>query len=134
MRSSRRTRRSTGRPQPPPEAQASFLLAPAEPCETCERGVARRSERAVSRIGSAPPSGAAVPARRGSAGTHHARSLQCAPMIDRDDVAKFQFAGQDLPWLLDLWARTQPDRPVLIWEPKSGKERRWTYREFNDEV
>ena len=55
-------------------------------------------------------------------------------MIDRDSVAKFQFAGQDLPWLLDLWARTQPDRPLLIWEPKGGPERRWSYREFNDEV
>jgi crotonobetaine/carnitine-CoA ligase len=55
-------------------------------------------------------------------------------MIDPNDVAKFQFAGQDLPWLLDLWTRTQPDRPLLVWEPKSGAERRWTYREFSDEV
>ncbi|MBM4246203.1 MAG: AMP-binding protein, partial [Deltaproteobacteria bacterium] len=31
-------------------------------------------------------------------------------------------------------ARTQPDRPLLIWEPRGGPERRWTYREFNDEV
>lgn len=55
-------------------------------------------------------------------------------MIDRDAVAKFQFAGQDLPWLLDLWARTRPDHPLLVWEPKSGKERRWSYKEFNDEI
>lgn len=55
-------------------------------------------------------------------------------MMDRDAVAKFQFAGQDIPWLLDLWARTKPDHPLLVWEPKSGEERRWTYQEFNDEI
>ena len=55
-------------------------------------------------------------------------------MMDRDTVARFQFAGQDIPWLLDLWARTKPDHPLLIWEPKSGEERRWTYKEFNDEI
>ncbi len=55
-------------------------------------------------------------------------------MMDRDRVAKFQFAGQDVPWLLDLWARTKPDHPLLIWEPKNGEERRWSYREFNEEI
>jgi len=55
-------------------------------------------------------------------------------MMDRDRVAAFQFAGQDLPWLLRLWARTKPDHPLLIWEPKSGAERRWTYREFDEET
>lgn len=55
-------------------------------------------------------------------------------MIDRDAVARFQFAGQDLPWLLDLWTRTQPDRPLLVWEPKSGQARTWTYLQFSDEV
>ncbi len=55
-------------------------------------------------------------------------------MMDRDQSAAFQFAGQDLPWLLDLWARTKPDHPVLIWEPRSGAERRWSYREFAEET
>ena len=55
-------------------------------------------------------------------------------MIDQDSAQSFQFAGQDLPWLLDLWTATRPDHPLLIWEPKDGRERRWTYREFNEEI
>ena len=55
-------------------------------------------------------------------------------MIDQDSAQSFQFAGQDLPWLLDLWTATRPDHPLLIWEPKDGQERRWTYREFNEEI
>ena len=52
-----------------------------------------------------------------------------------DDVAnEFQFAGQDVPWLLSQWATTTPDKPVLIWEPRSGKSRTWTYKEFYDQV
>ena len=52
-----------------------------------------------------------------------------------DDVTNdFQFAGQDVPWLLALWATNSPDKPVLIWEPRSGNTRTWTYKEFYDQV
>jgi crotonobetaine/carnitine-CoA ligase len=50
--------------------------------------------------------------------------------IDADKVAQFQFAGQDIPWLLEQWVEAQPDKPLLIWEPRSGQERTWTYAEF----
>ncbi|NNE72161.1 MAG: acyl--CoA ligase, partial [Acidimicrobiales bacterium] len=42
----------------------------------------------------------------------------------------FQFAGQDIPWLLSHWAKNKPDHPFLIWEPKNGAGRQWTYSEF----
>jgi carnitine-CoA ligase len=43
---------------------------------------------------------------------------------------RFQFAGQDIPWLLASWAESQPDKTFLIWEPKSGGTTSWTYAEF----
>lgn len=51
-------------------------------------------------------------------------------MLDPERTTRFQFAGQDLPWLVEHWARVKPDHPFLVWEPKSGAERRWTYAEF----
>jgi carnitine-CoA ligase len=50
--------------------------------------------------------------------------------MDDRQAAEFQFAGQDLPWLLRSWAESQPDKTLLIWEPRSGEPRRWTYAEF----
>ena len=47
-------------------------------------------------------------------------------MFDQDRLARFQFAGQDIPWLLRHWAEQKPDHPVLIWEPKDGADRRWS--------
>lgn len=55
-------------------------------------------------------------------------------MLDSDYVADFQFAGQDIPWLLGHWAKHKPEHPFLIWEPRSGQERRWTYAEFDRET
>ncbi len=54
--------------------------------------------------------------------------------IENDDIRRFQMAGQDIPWLLEHWAHTRPEHPLLIWEPRSGAEQRWSYREFADEV
>jgi crotonobetaine/carnitine-CoA ligase len=54
--------------------------------------------------------------------------------LDRHRLDSFQFAGQDIPWLLDHWARVKPDHPLLIWEPRGGAPQRWTYREFNERV
>jgi crotonobetaine/carnitine-CoA ligase len=55
-------------------------------------------------------------------------------MLDPDYVDAFQFAGQDIPWLVSHWAKHKPDHPFLIWEPRSGEVRRWTYAEFDTEI
>lgn len=54
--------------------------------------------------------------------------------MDQAAIDRFQFQGQDIPWLLDHWATNTPDNTFLIWEPRSGNEERWTYRRFVDEV
>jgi carnitine-CoA ligase len=50
--------------------------------------------------------------------------------MDEKLAAEFQFAGQDIPWLLRSWASSQPDKTFLIWEPREGGPRTWTYSEF----
>ena len=50
--------------------------------------------------------------------------------MDEQLAAEFQFAGQDIPWLLRSWASSQPDKTFLIWEPREGGPRTWTYSEF----
>ncbi len=54
--------------------------------------------------------------------------------LDPADVAAFQFNGQDIPWLVEHWAKNKPDHPFLVWEPKSGETKTWTYAEFADAV
>lgn len=54
--------------------------------------------------------------------------------MDEQRAAAFQFAGQDIPWLLRHWADAQPDKVFLIWEPRNGVSRQWTYAEFWLEV
>lgn len=49
-------------------------------------------------------------------------------------VDAFQFAGQDIPWLVAHWAEHKPDHPFLVWEPKSGVEKRFSYAEFELEL
>ncbi|TQS41892.1 class I adenylate-forming enzyme family protein [Cryptosporangium phraense] len=49
-------------------------------------------------------------------------------------AAEFQFAGQDIPWLLASWAARQPDKPFLIWAPFDAEPRTWTYAEFWTDV
>ncbi len=46
------------------------------------------------------------------------------------EVAAYQFTGQDIPWLLRHWADAKPDHPFMVWEPKSGAEKSWTYKAF----
>ncbi len=46
----------------------------------------------------------------------------------------YEFAGQDIPWLLRNHAAHRPDAVFLIWEPRSGEARAWTYREFDYET
>lgn len=50
--------------------------------------------------------------------------------MDDTQVAALQFAGQDIPWLLRSWAERQPDKALLIWEPRHGAGRVWTYGQF----
>ncbi len=54
-------------------------------------------------------------------------------MID-SQVQELQMAGQDLPWLLAHWAAVKPDHPLLVWEPRVGGGRTWTYRQFLTDV
>jgi crotonobetaine/carnitine-CoA ligase len=50
------------------------------------------------------------------------------------DVADLQMQGQDIPWLLTHWARVKPDHPFLVWEPREGEGRTWTYAAFLTDV
>ncbi|TNF36388.1 MAG: hypothetical protein EP312_01415, partial [Gammaproteobacteria bacterium] len=42
----------------------------------------------------------------------------------------YTFTGKDVPWLVKLWATQTPDKPYLIWEPKEGEAKTWTYAQF----
>jgi crotonobetaine/carnitine-CoA ligase len=55
-----------------------------------------------------------------------------SPTLSPQAVAEFQFAGQDVPWLLNHWSASKPEQDFLIWEPKSGEHQRWNYRQFNE--
>src|SRR5690349_15024150 len=54
--------------------------------------------------------------------------------MDRRALDEVQMHGQDIPWLLRHWANARPEHAVLVWDPKDGPQRRWTYRELHDEV
>lgn len=57
-----------------------------------------------------------------------------AGRIDEAQAAAFQFAGQDIPHTLAQYAAVQPDKPLLVWEPKSGRGETWTYGRFWEDV
>ncbi len=48
-------------------------------------------------------------------------------------AALYDFADQDIPQLLRHWATHKPDHPFFIWEPRDGNDRRWSYREFDED-
>jgi crotonobetaine/carnitine-CoA ligase len=50
------------------------------------------------------------------------------------DTVAFQYQGQDIPWLLQHWATVKGDHPFLVWEPRDGDGRTWTYAEFDHDV
>ncbi len=54
--------------------------------------------------------------------------------MDSSHTDAHQMAGQDVPWLLAHWVAHKPDHPLLVWEPKDGATRQWTYREFQADV
>lgn len=54
-----------------------------------------------------------------------------APKIDALYSARtYTFAGKDVPWLIKKWNDATPDKTFLIWEPKDGAEKSWTYAAF----
>ena len=50
--------------------------------------------------------------------------------MEKAVVDAFQFTGQDIPWMVRRWTQTRPDHPFLVWEPRSGDDRTWTYAQF----
>jgi crotonobetaine/carnitine-CoA ligase len=57
------------------------------------------------------------------------------PSRSQQAVEAFQFANQDIPWLLNHWAEKKPDHPFLIWEPKDADGiKTWTYADFARDV
>lgn len=52
--------------------------------------------------------------------------------FDPSAAAGYQFHGQDVGWLLDHRAEHRGDHPFLVWAPRDGAGRTWTYREFAD--
>ena len=50
--------------------------------------------------------------------------------MDQQAIEALQMHGQDIPWLVEHWAKSKPDHPGLIWDPPDGDERSWTYLEL----
>jgi crotonobetaine/carnitine-CoA ligase len=50
--------------------------------------------------------------------------------MDEAAVRRLQVHGQDVPALLALRAVTRSDHPALVWDPRTGPGRTWTYREL----
>ncbi|WP_127782088.1 AMP-binding protein [Rhodococcus sp. X156] len=57
------------------------------------------------------------------------------PQLDVHRSAQYyDFAGKDVPWLAKLWAEQTPDKVFLVWEPRDGRTRTWTYQQFWQEI
>ena len=54
--------------------------------------------------------------------------------FDSAEVARYQFHGQDVSWLLDHRAEHRGDHPFLVWEPRSGDDVTWTYAAFVEQT
>ncbi|MCU1377789.1 MAG: hypothetical protein JWN29_772 [Acidimicrobiales bacterium] len=54
--------------------------------------------------------------------------------MDAQEIEQFQMYGQDIPWLLAHWADRKPDHAALVWSPKDGNGRRWTYAQLKADV
>ncbi|MEI2639043.1 MAG: AMP-binding protein [Microthrixaceae bacterium] len=50
------------------------------------------------------------------------------------EVGAYQFEGQDIAWMLDHRAEHRGEHTFLIWEPKDGADRSWTYAAFAEET
>jgi crotonobetaine/carnitine-CoA ligase len=51
-----------------------------------------------------------------------------------DAVLRFQMHGQDIPSLLAHWAGARPEHHALVWAPRDGSVRQWTYAELWTDV
>lgn len=57
------------------------------------------------------------------------------PKFDTTKSAElYTFAAKDVPWLVKHWADKTPDKAFMIWEPKDGKAKTWSYSEFWQEA
>ena len=54
--------------------------------------------------------------------------------LSPSDLEQFHMHGQDIGWLLADRAAKRGDHPALIWAPRDGDGRQWTYEELNDDV
>mgnify|MGYP002624153648 CR=1 FL=1 len=54
--------------------------------------------------------------------------------MDPIEIDRFQMHGQDIAWLLGHQAERRPDHPALVWAPREGAGRRWTYAELFTDV
>ena len=90
-----------------------------------------------------PPVAGAAPGGRQHAGAAHrtrpstSRStggLGSVPGMETAAIEQFQTHGQDIPWLLEHWAEHKPDHAALVWAPREGDGRRWTYAELLADV
>ena len=50
------------------------------------------------------------------------------------ELEQFHMHGQDIGWLLSDRAAKRGDHPALIWAPREGTGRQWTYAELRDDV
>jgi carnitine-CoA ligase len=54
--------------------------------------------------------------------------------VDTIELQQFQMHGQDIPWLLAHQAAHRADHPALMWVPRSGPGRQWTYAQLDHDV
>jgi len=55
-------------------------------------------------------------------------------LSDPQRLLDLQMHGQDIPGLLAHWAEHKPDHPALVWSPRDGDGRRWTYAQLLTDV
>jgi len=54
--------------------------------------------------------------------------------MDTTAIEQFQMHGQDIPWLLEHWAEHKPEHRALVWVPREGEPRRWSYADLLNDV
>jgi crotonobetaine/carnitine-CoA ligase len=54
--------------------------------------------------------------------------------FDLDEIQRFQMHGQDIPWMLQHWATHKPDHPALVWSPREGEGKTFSYEKLWERV
>ncbi len=54
--------------------------------------------------------------------------------METSAILQYQMHGQDIPWLLEHWADRKPDHPALVWAPRDGGGRLWSYADLLTDV